>query len=191
MPLRVVAMRSWIGRWRAGTDVWLASWFHFVTGHTGMSERAPRKPARFAVLFGEPSTAPRLPMVAVISGRELKVKEVRDVRSRSSKLRAASPSLADRVKDARRYAGTLSDKARHAKAAAEDVIDDGVHAARRVAKSVRRGVERIEDVKDEGIYYVKRRPLKAVSLAAVLGVTVGLFAGWMVGRFGSGRMRTD
>jgi ElaB/YqjD/DUF883 family membrane-anchored ribosome-binding protein len=92
------------------------------------------------------------------------------------------PTVVDRVADAARRAAHISHEVQLAKSLAEDAIEDGVHAAKRAVKSARRGIERLEDIKDEGVHYVTRQPLKAVAMAAVIGLTVGMAAVWVTGR---------
>ena len=99
----------------------------------------------------------------------------------------AAPTVVDRIIDAGRHAAHLSHEARAVKTMAEDAIEDGVHAAKRAAKSVRHGLERLEDARDEGIHLLKRRPLKTLAVTAGVGLTVGLVAGWVAGRFSAGR----
>ena len=77
------------------------------------------------------------------------------------------------------------------KSLAEDAIEDGVHAARRAVKSVRRGIERLEDIRDEGIHRVRRHPLKALAVAAVAGLMLGVAAGWIARRFRAERTNND
>ncbi len=103
----------------------------------------------------------------------------------------ATPSIGGRLADAARQAAHLSHEARMVRSLAEDAIEDGVHKARRAAKSVRRGIERLQDVRDEAAYYVKRRPLKTIAMAAGLGLAVGLAAGLLAARSRAGRTDTD
>jgi ElaB/YqjD/DUF883 family membrane-anchored ribosome-binding protein len=65
------------------------------------------------------------------------------------------------------------------KSLATDAVDDGVHAARRAIKSVRRGVEELGDLREEAVHRVKRQPLKALSVAAGIGLVLGLAIGWI------------
>jgi ElaB/YqjD/DUF883 family membrane-anchored ribosome-binding protein len=90
------------------------------------------------------------------------------------------PTVADRVIDAARNAADISHEVRRAKSLAQDAIDDGVHAAKRAMKSARRGIERLEDIKEDGLHYVRHQPLKAIAIAAGIGLVVGLAAGWMI-----------
>ncbi len=94
----------------------------------------------------------------------------------------AAPSIRDRMADAARQVAHLSHEARMVRSMAEDAIEDGVHKARRAVKSVRRGIERLEDIKDGAAYYVKRRPLRTIAMAAGLGLVVGATAVLIVGR---------
>ncbi len=94
----------------------------------------------------------------------------------------ATPSIGGRIADAARHVAHLSHEASIVRTVAEDAIEDGVHKARRAVKSVRRGIERLEDLKDGAAYYVKRRPLRTIALAAGLGLLVGATAGLIVGR---------
>lgn len=96
-----------------------------------------------------------------------------------------TPSMADRVIDAARYAVHLSHEGRAVKSLAEDAFEDGVHVARRAA---RRATERLEDLKDEGVHYVKRQPVKAIALAAGVGLMIGLMTGWIGARLSSERL---
>jgi ElaB/YqjD/DUF883 family membrane-anchored ribosome-binding protein len=94
------------------------------------------------------------------------------------------PNVADRIVDAARHAAHMSHEARLVKSLACDAIEDGAHDAKRaVTKSVQRGIERLEDIKDEGVHYVKRQPLKALAMAAGVGLMVGIAAAWITGRF--------
>ena len=78
----------------------------------------------------------------------------------------------------------MSHEARLVKSLACDAIEDGAHEAKRaVRKSVQRGIETLEDIKDDGVHYVKRQPLKAMAMAAGVGLMVGLAAAWIAGRF--------
>lgn len=92
------------------------------------------------------------------------------------------PTVTDRVIDAAGHAAHVSHEVRMVKSLAQDAIEDGVHAARRAVKSAQRGLERLEDIKDEGVHYVKRQPLKAIAMAAGIGLMVGMAAGWICGR---------
>jgi ElaB/YqjD/DUF883 family membrane-anchored ribosome-binding protein len=81
------------------------------------------------------------------------------------------------------HAAHISHEARLVKSLACDAIEDGAHEAKRaVTKSVQRGIERLEDIKDEGVHYVKRQPLKAIAMAAGVGLMVGIAAAWITGR---------
>ena len=94
------------------------------------------------------------------------------------------PNVADRIVDAARHVAHISHEARLVKSLAYDAIEDGAHEAKRaVKKSVQRGIERLEDIKDEGVHYVKRQPLKAIAMAAAVGLMVGMAAAWITGRF--------
>ena len=98
------------------------------------------------------------------------------------------PSVADRIVDAVQHAAHASHEARLVKSLAYDAVEDGAHEARRaVEKSVQRGIERLEDIKDEGVHYVKRQPLKAIAIAAGVGLMVGMAAAWVAGRFSQQR----
>ena len=93
-------------------------------------------------------------------------------------------NVADRIVDAVQHAAHVSHEARLVKSLACDAIEDSAHEAKRaVTKSVQRGIERLEDIKDEGVHYVKRQPLKAIAMAAGLGLIVGMAAAWITGRF--------
>jgi ElaB/YqjD/DUF883 family membrane-anchored ribosome-binding protein len=82
------------------------------------------------------------------------------------------------------HAAHISHEARLVKSLACDAIEDGAHEAKRaVTKSVQRGIERLEDIKDEGVHYVKRQPLKAIAMAAGVGLMVGIAAAWITRRF--------
>ena len=94
------------------------------------------------------------------------------------------PNVADRIVDAARHAAHISHEARLVKSLAYDAIEDGAHEAKRAVKqSVHRGIERLEDIRDEGVHYVKRQPLKAIAIAAGVGLMVGMAAAWITGRF--------
>jgi ElaB/YqjD/DUF883 family membrane-anchored ribosome-binding protein len=88
-------------------------------------------------------------------------------------------SFVDRMLEAARQAGRVSHEARVARTLAADAIEDGVRATER---AVRRGIEKVEDVKDEGIHRVKRQPVKTLAIAAGVCLSLGLAAGWIVGR---------
>ena len=92
------------------------------------------------------------------------------------------PTVTDRVIDAAGHAAHVSHEVQMVKSLAQDAIEDGVHAAKRALKSAQRGIERLEDIKDEGVHYVKRQPLKAIAMAAGIGLVVGMAAGWIRGR---------
>ena len=93
------------------------------------------------------------------------------------------PALGDRVVEAARHAAHISHESRLVKSLAQDAIEDGVHAAKRAVKSAHHSIERLEDIKDEGVHYVRRQPLKAIAMAAGIGLAVGMVAGWIGGRF--------
>jgi ElaB/YqjD/DUF883 family membrane-anchored ribosome-binding protein len=98
------------------------------------------------------------------------------------------PSVADRIVDAVQHAAHVSHEARLVKSLAYDAIEDGAHEAKRaVEKSLQRGFERLEDIKDESVHYVKRQPLKAMAMAAGVGVMVGMAAAWITARFFSSK----
>ncbi len=103
----------------------------------------------------------------------------------------ATPSIGGRMADAARQVAHLSHEARMVRSMAEDAIEDGVHRARRAVTSVRRAVERLQDIKDEAAYYVKRRPLRTIAMAAGLGLLVGATAGLIVGRSRTERDDSD
>jgi ElaB/YqjD/DUF883 family membrane-anchored ribosome-binding protein len=105
---------------------------------------------------------------------------VADVQTPESK----KPNVADRIVDAVQHAAHLSHEARLVKSLAYDAIEDGAHEAKRATKkSVQRSMERLEDIKDEGVHYVKRQPLKAIAMAAAVGLMVGVAAAWITRRF--------
>ncbi len=98
------------------------------------------------------------------------------------------PNVADRIVDAARHAAHLSHEARLVKSLTCDAIEDSAHEGiRAVKKSVQRGIETLEDIKDEGVHYVKRQPLKAIAMAAGVGLMVGMAAAWITGRFSQQR----
>lgn len=102
----------------------------------------------------------------------------------TQKSESEKPSAADRIVDAVQHAAHVSHEARLVKSLAYDAIEDGAHEAKRaVKKSVQRGIERLEDIKDEGVHYVKRQPLKAIAIAAGVGLMVGMAAAWITRRF--------
>jgi ElaB/YqjD/DUF883 family membrane-anchored ribosome-binding protein len=88
-------------------------------------------------------------------------------------------TVRDRVIDACRQAAHCSHEAQLLKSLATDAVDDGVHAAGRAIKSVRRGVEELGDLRDEAVHRVKRQPLKALSVAAGIGLVLGWAIGWI------------
>jgi ElaB/YqjD/DUF883 family membrane-anchored ribosome-binding protein len=93
------------------------------------------------------------------------------------------PNVADRIVDAVQHAAHVSHEARRVKSLAYDAIEDGAHEAKRaVKKSVQRGIETLEDIKDEGVHYVKRQPLKAIAMAAGIGLMVGMAGAWIISR---------
>ncbi len=94
----------------------------------------------------------------------------------------AAPSIGDRMADVARHVAHLSHEARMVRSMAEDAVEDGVYNARRAVKTVRRRIERLEDMKDGLAYYVKRRPLRTIAMAAGLGLLVGVTAGLIAGR---------
>jgi len=96
----------------------------------------------------------------------------------------SGPSVRDRVIDAARHVAHVHHEATLLKSLAADTVEDGVHAAKRAMKSVKRGVEQLEDLKDEAAHRVKRQPLKAVGIAAGVGLVFGMGLGWIGGRFG-------
>ena len=98
------------------------------------------------------------------------------------------PNAADRLADAARHAAHISHQARLVTSVACDAIEDSAHEAKRAAKQfVQRGIERLEDTKDEGVHYVKRQPLKAIAMAAGVGLMIGMAAGWITSRFSQQR----
>jgi ElaB/YqjD/DUF883 family membrane-anchored ribosome-binding protein len=99
-----------------------------------------------------------------------------------------TPSVADRIVDAVQHAAHVSHEARLVKSLAYDAIEDGAHKAKRaVDKSVQRGIEKLEDIKDESVHYVKHEPLKAMAMAAGVGLMVGMATAWITGRFFSSK----
>ncbi len=111
-----------------------------------------------------------------------------DIRETSEQ---TAPSMSGRMADAARHAAHLSHEARMVKSLAEDAIEDGVHKAKRAVKSVRRGIERLQDIKDGATYYVKRRPLKIIAVAAGLGLVAGFAAGLIAASSRAARTDTD
>jgi ElaB/YqjD/DUF883 family membrane-anchored ribosome-binding protein len=93
--------------------------------------------------------------------------------------------------DVARHAAHLSHEARTVRSVAEDAIEDVVHRAKRAVKSVRRGIERVQDIKDEATYYVKRRPLGTMAMAAGLGLVIGMATGLMAASRGGRRDNTE
>src|SRR5688572_3042392 len=63
------------------------------------------------------------------------------------------------------------------------VLTARIFERRAVQKSLQRGIERLDDIKDEGVHYVKRHPLKAITMAAAVGLMVGVAAAWITRRF--------
>jgi ElaB/YqjD/DUF883 family membrane-anchored ribosome-binding protein len=98
-------------------------------------------------------------------------------------------SLGDRVADVYHQATGVSQEARRLKSVTEDAIEDGLHAARRAVRSVRHRVEDLEDLKHEAIHRVKRQPLRAIGLAAGVGLALGVAVGWIGGRLGRENQR--
>jgi ElaB/YqjD/DUF883 family membrane-anchored ribosome-binding protein len=97
---------------------------------------------------------------------------------------SGKPRVADRIVDAVQQAAHVSHELRLVKSLAYDAIEDGAHEAKRaVKKSVQRGIERLEDIKDDSVHYVKRQPLKAIAMAAGVGLMVGMTAAWITSRF--------
>lgn len=90
-------------------------------------------------------------------------------------------SAADRIADAVRHAEHFSHEARMVTSMARDAGEEGVRAAKRAMRRLKRGVETLEDMKDDAAHYVKRQPLKAVGVAA----GVGLLAGVVIGCIGA------
>jgi ElaB/YqjD/DUF883 family membrane-anchored ribosome-binding protein len=80
----------------------------------------------------------------------------------------------------------LADEAQALKSRVADAVDDGVYAARRALKSMKRGVARLEDLQDGAILRVRRRPLRAVGLAAGVGLVLGIAIGLAGARRRSG-----
>jgi ElaB/YqjD/DUF883 family membrane-anchored ribosome-binding protein len=72
---------------------------------------------------------------------------------------------------------------------ARDAGEDGVHAVKRAVRRARRGVEALEDFRDEAAHYVKRQPLKAVGIAAGVGLLAGVVVGWIGGGVGQREAR--
>lgn len=101
-------------------------------------------------------------------------------------------ALSDRycATDAARHAAHISHEARLVKSLVTDAVEDGVHAAKRAMKSVGRRVEELGDLKDEAAYRVKRQPIKAIGVAAGIGLVVGVTIGWIGARLGNGTAST-
>jgi hypothetical protein len=68
-----------------------------------------------------------------------------------------------------------------------DARDEAAYAARRLVKRARRGAEALMDFQNEAAYYVKRRPLVSVGVAAGTGLLVGAVAGWIGSQISSRR----
>jgi ElaB/YqjD/DUF883 family membrane-anchored ribosome-binding protein len=62
------------------------------------------------------------------------------------------------------------------KSVARDAGQEGVYAAKRLVRRVQHGVESLQD---EAAYRVKREPIKAVAVAAGVGVVVGVVLSWI------------
>jgi len=95
-----------------------------------------------------------------------------------------APGLTGRIVEAARQAAAWSHDARLAKDIARDALGEQLHAARRTLKSVTR---ELEDFQDEAIHYVKRQPVKAIGIAAGVGLVGGAAVGWLAGRLGRAR----
>jgi len=93
-----------------------------------------------------------------------------------------TPTVRDRLIDAARQAAHLTHETELLKTLAADAMDDGVDAARRAMTSLKRGVERVEDFGDDTAHWIRRRPLKAVTIGAGAGVVLGIVAGLLAGR---------
>ena len=91
----------------------------------------------------------------------------------------AGQIVRDRVVDSARRMTKLSDEANALTSRATDAVEDGVYAAKR---AVRRGVAQLEDLQAEGIHRVKRHPFRALSLAAGVGLVLGIAIGWAASR---------
>jgi ElaB/YqjD/DUF883 family membrane-anchored ribosome-binding protein len=91
-------------------------------------------------------------------------------------------SVSDRITDGVRQAAHFSHQVRLMKSMARDAGQEGVYAANRLVRRVRRGVERLQDVRDDAAYRVKREPIKAVAVAAGVGVVFGVVLSWIASR---------
>jgi len=87
----------------------------------------------------------------------------------------AGQIVRDRVVDSARRMTKLSNEAHAVTSRAADAVEDGVYAAKR---AMRRGVAQLEDLQEEGIHRVKRHPLKALAMAAGIGLLLGIAIGW-------------
>ncbi len=91
----------------------------------------------------------------------------------------------DRVTDAYRQAthvaqeatAHVAQEASRLTSLAADAMDDGLHAAKQAMASVRKSVDELGDLKDATAERVKAQPLKAVGLAAGVGLALGLAIG--------------
>ena len=70
-------------------------------------------------------------------------------------------------------------KASRTTSAVADVFQDGVEAARRIAK---RGGDAAEEFIDDTNKRLHRHPVETVVATFAIGVTLGVFIGWMIKR---------
>ena len=97
---------------------------------------------------------------------------------------AARPkaSVNDRITDGVRHAAHFSHQVRLMKSMARDAGEEGVYAAKRLVRRAQHGVERLQDFRDDAAYRVKREPIKAVAVAAGVGVVFGVVLSWIASR---------
>ncbi|HVC20579.1 MAG TPA: hypothetical protein VNE16_10910 [Vicinamibacterales bacterium] len=84
--------------------------------------------------------------------------------------------LSDRAIDMVGRASHLAHEVKLMKTIAADAAEDGARAARR---AVTQTVHRAQDLMDETTHQIKRRPLKAIGVALLVGSCAGLLAGWL------------
>lgn len=61
----------------------------------------------------------------------------------------------------------------------EYAVEDAVIDAQRLAK---RGRHAMEDMVDDTAYFIKKEPFKSVGIAAIAGLGLGVFTGWLISR---------
>jgi len=61
----------------------------------------------------------------------------------------------------------------------EYAVEGAVIDAQRLAK---RGRHTMEDMVDDTAYFIKKEPFKSVGIAAIAGLGLGVFTGWLISR---------